>query len=312
MENQLHSIVVPVYQSRQTLELLVKQVDKVMDESRIRFELVLVDDGSQDGSFAEIKRIAKIHPSIRGIRLSRNFGHQAALTVGLQESRGEFVAIMDDDLQDPPELLPEFFKLLYDGVDVSYRVRKKRKEKIIKRTLYDAFYRVVNRLSEIEVPLDAGDFCVMKRCVVDAMLELREAHPFLRSARSWAGFHQVGVEYERSARVHGKSGYTFKKYLDFAITGIVSNSYVPLRLATYAGVFAALASLLYAAVVLFKWFLGTFDVPGYASLIILITFLGAVQLIALGITGEYIARLYMEAKKWPVAFVAETTMDSES
>ena len=174
-EARLHSIVVPVYNSRPTLPLLVEEVRRVLDSAGLAWELILVDDGSADGSFAEIKRLAGEEPRLRGLRLSRNFGHQAALTVGLRESRGDFVAIIDDDLQDPPSLLPRFFARLDQGADVVYGQRRKRKEGLVKRVLYAGFYRVLRLLSEIEIPLDSGDFCAMRRNVVEAMLELREA-----------------------------------------------------------------------------------------------------------------------------------------
>lgn len=307
MRSQLHSIVVPVYQSRSSLETLVERVSKILKEANICFEMVLVDDGSQDDSFGEIKRLASLHAFVRGFRLSRNFGHQAALAIGLRESRGAFVAIIDDDLQDPPEILPGFFQALYDGADVAYGIRRGRKEGILKRFLYAAFYRVLNSLSTVSIPLDAGDFCVMKRCVVDALLQLPDANPFLRGIRSWVGFKQVGIEYERSARLEGSSGYTLRKYFSLAITGLLMFSYIPLHFATYLGIFAVLASVLYTIAIITWWLFNPFYVPGYLSLVVIITFLGGVQLISIGIIGEYVARLNDNARKWPIAIVAETT-----
>jgi len=278
-----------------------------MKEANICFEMVLVDDGSQDDSFGEIKRLASLHAFVRGLRLSRNFGHQAALAIGLRESRGAFVAIIDDDLQDPPEILPGFFQALYDGADVAYGIRRGRKEGVLKRFLYAAFYRVLNSLSTVSIPLDAGDFCVMKRCVVDALLQLPDANPFLRGIRSWVGFKQVGIEYERSARLEGSSGYTLRKYFSLAITGLLMFSYIPLHFATYLGIFAVLASVLYTIAITTWWLFKPFYVPGYLSLVVIITFLGGVQLISIGIIGEYVARLNDNARKWPIAIVAETT-----
>ncbi len=312
MRSQLHSIVVPVYQSRGSLETLVERVSKIMKEANICFEMVLVDDGSQDDSFGEIKRLASLHAFVRGFRLSRNFGHQAALAIGLRESRGAFVAIIDDDLQDPPEILPGFFQALYDGAEVAYGVRRGRKEGILKRFLYAAFYRVLNFLSTVSIPLDAGDFCVMKRCVVDALLQLPDANPFLRGIRSWVGFKQVGIEYERSARLEGSSGYTLRKYFGLAITGLLMFSYIPLHFATYLGIFAVLASVLYTIAIITWWLFKPFYVPGYLSLVVIITFLGGVQLISIGIIGEYVARSNDNARKWPIAIVAETTSRDQS
>lgn len=312
MRSQLHSIVVPVYQSRSSLETLVERVSKVMKEANICFEMVLVDDGSQDDSFGEIKRLASLHAFVRGFRLSRNFGHQAALAIGLRESRGAFVAIIDDDLQDPPEVLPGFFQVLYDGAEVAYGVRRGRKEGILKRFFYAAFYRVLNSLSTVSIPLDAGDFCVMKRCVVDALLQLPDANPFLRGIRSWVGFKQVGIEYERSARLEGSSGYTLRKYFSLAITGLLMFSYIPLHFATCLGIFAVLASTLYTIAIITWWLFKPFYVPGYLSLVVIITFLGGVQLISIGIIGEYVARSNDNARKWPIAIVAETTSRDQS
>jgi len=305
----LHSIIVPVYNSKKTIEVLVNRVSRVMNESDINFELILVDDGSQDGSFKEILRLSELYPFIRGFRLSRNFGHQAALVIGLKVSRGDFIAIIDDDLQDPPEVLPDFFRRLYGGVDVVYGIRKQRKEKLFIRLAYATFYRFLRVISKIDMPLDAGDFCVMKRCVVDAMLQFNEANPYLRGIRSWVGFKQIGVEYKRETRLHGKSGYTLKKYFGLATAGILSFSYIPLRLSTIFGIVAALLGFLFAAYVVCLWLIHPFKVSGYASLIVIITFLGGVQLITIGILGEYLARLSDTVRMQSVAIVAETTVE---
>lgn len=307
LKNKLHTIVVPVYNSKDTLQTLIDRVLNTMKVIQLNFELVLVDDGSADGSFDEIKRLSKFHPFIRGFRLSRNFGHQAALVVGLQESRGDFIAIIDDDLQDPPEYLPDFFKQLYDEVDVVYGVRRERKEAFAKRFFYAAFYRILQRLSRVEIPLDAGDFCVMKRCVVDAMLRFQEANPFLRGIRSWVGFKQIGAEYERAGTAQKKSRYTWKKYFGLALGGILSFSYIPLRLATYLGALSALIGFAFAVLVVFFKLIHQFEVSGYTSLIVVITFLGGVQLITIGIMGEYLSRLNDNARRWPIAVIAEKT-----
>jgi glycosyltransferase involved in cell wall biosynthesis len=304
---QLHSIVVPVYESRSSLAMLVERVSKTLDSLAIPFELILVDDGSRDGSYEEIKRLSEQHHFIRGFRLSRNFGHQAALTVGLGQSRGEFIAILDDDMQDPPEMLPQFFECLYGGADVAYGVRRKRKENIVKRFFFAFFYRVLNYLSHIDIPYDSGDFCAMKRNVVACMLQMHDSMPFLRGIRSWVGFRQVGVVYERSARLIGESGYSFRKYFELAITGIVTFSTIPLHLATYIGVAVSIVSFLYALCLLFYWLFMPFDVPGYLSTILCVTLLGGLQLVTVGILGLYVGRTFDNSRNWPVAFVAEKT-----
>lgn len=307
MKELLHSIIVPVYQSRSLLNTLVERVSTVMNEAGINFELVLVDDGSKDDSFSEIKRLASIHKFIRGFRLSRNFGHQAAVTVGLQKCMGEFIAVIDDDLQDPPEILPRFFECLYQGMDVVYGVRKKRKEHLLKRAVFAAFYRLINAVSNIYIPEDAGDFCALRRRVVNAMLQMPDANPFLRGTRAWAGFKQVGFEYERSARAQGDSGYTLSKYLKLALTGILMFSHVPLRLATIFGIITSLFSFILAFYVIISWMIKPFDVPGYLSTFMAITLLGGIQLISIGIIGHYLGYLIDNNRRWPVAFVAETT-----
>lgn len=312
MKELLHSIIVPVYNSSISLELLVRRVADVMHGEGVNFELILVDDGSKDDSFSEIRRLASIHSFIRGFRLSRNFGHQAAVTIGLQKCLGEFVAIIDDDLQDPPEILPRFFECLYRQTDVVYGVRKNRKEHLLKRTFFNVFYRLINSVSNIHIPIDAGDFCAMRRCVVNAMLQLPDANPFLRGARAWAGFEQMGMEYERSARVWGESGYTMRRYFKLALTGIFMFSYVPLRLATVCGIIAALSSFVLAFYIVISWMIKPFDVPGYLSTFVAVTLLGGIQLISIGIIGHYIGYLIDNNRRWPVAFVAETTEDREN
>ena len=307
MKKLLHSIVIPVYQSRDILEVLVDRVSKVMNDADLHFEMVLIDDGSIDGSFEKIKQLAALHKFIRGFALSRNFGHQAALCIGLSKSRGEFIAIIDDDLQDPPEILPNFFQLLYEGADVVYGVRRRRKEGVVKKILYAGFYRLLNILSNIDIPVDAGDFCVMKRRVVDAMQQLRESNPFLRGIRSWVGFKQIGVEYERCARHQGVSRYTMQKYFNLAVTGLLMFSYIPLRVATYLGFFAIAVSSFYVMFIVIYWLIFPFNVPGYLSMMVIISFLGGVQLAAIGIIGEYIARVNDNVRSWPVAIIAEAT-----
>jgi len=311
MKDLLHSIIIPVYQSKTTLETLVKRVSEVMDRAGIHFELVLVDDGSQDDSFSEIKRLASIYPFIRGFRLSRNFGHQAAVTIGLQKSQGKFVAIIDDDLQDPPEVLPRLFEHLHQGQEVVYGVRKKRKEPLLKRFAFAAFYRVIDALANIRIPPDAGDFCAMRRNVVNAMLQMPEANPFLRGIRAWVGFKQIGVEYEREARFQGKSGYSLSKYLKLALTGICMFSHIPLRLATIFGMITSVFSFILAFYMFIIWIIKPVNVPGYLSTFIVITMLGGVQLITIGIIGQYLGYLIDNNRRWPIAIVADTTEDSE-
>ena len=306
----LYSIVVPVYNSKNSLAVLIKTISEVMKSNQLKYELILVDDGSSDNSFEEIVRLSKLFPSINGFKLSRNFGHQAAVLTGLQKSNGDIIAIIDDDLQDPPHILLQFFEQLTNGADVAYGVRRNRKENIIKRTLFSTFYFVLKQLSNINIPRDSGDFCAMKRRVVDSILKLQDGNPFLRGMRAWVGFNQIGIEYDREKRYYGKSGYSLKNYFRLATTGILTFSYVPLRIATYTGLLASILGILYAiAIVLYWFFVDSFDVPGYLSLIVIISFLGGIQLICIGIIGEYISRLNDNTRKWPIAIISDETGD---
>jgi dolichol-phosphate mannosyltransferase len=307
---QLHSVLVPVYNSAQTLEALVTRVTAIMQRRGLSFELVLVDDGSRDGSFEQICRLAARHPVIRGFRLSRNFGHQPALVIALQQSRGEYVAIIDDDLQDPPELLPEFFALLRSDWDVVYGIRRKRPEGLHKRLLFAGFYRLLRALSAVEIPPNSGDFCAMRRSVVMAMLQCLEAGPFLRGIRAWVGFRQRGYEYDRESRYAGESGYSWRKYLQLASIGVLSFSYVPLRLSSIMGCVVAMGSLGYAAYVIVLRLFWSVPVPGFATLAALIGIIGGTQLISIGLIGEYLARLHSNTRRWPVAIISATTPQS--
>lgn len=283
---------------------------EAIDEERLRqkwdLELVLVDDGSRDKSYEQIVKLSKTYGYIKGIKLSRNFGHQIAVKTGLSHCSGDYIAIIDDDLQDPPNLLPGFFKYLDDGFDVAYGVRKKRKESLIKRLSYNSFYRILKRMSDTDIPLDSGDFCVMKKQVVDNMLKLQEKNPFLRGIRAWVGFKQVGVEYERHARIDGESGYTLKKLLKIAFDGIFSFSSVPIRVITILGVVGLVFAIIYSLLVIYGYFVNSIEVKGFATLAIIISFFSSLILICLGIIGEYIVRIYDEVRNRPYTVIEKT------
>lgn len=305
MNNRLFTIIVPVYNSKETLPRLLTEIDQVRKSENWNLELILVDDGSHDSSFEEIVRLSSEYPYIRGFRLSRNFGHQAAVMTGLELSRGEYVGIIDDDLQDPPSLLPRFFSRLDDGYDVAYGVRKKRKESFYKVASYKAFYHIIKALSEVDLPLDSGDFCVMNRKILENMLRLKERNPYIRGIRSWVGFRQIGIEYERQERAAGESGYTLKKLLSIASDGIFSFSNVPLRMTSYIGLMGLLVSVVYFSYILTKYLTVGMDVKGFTTTALLILFFGSLNLISMGIIGEYIARIYTESKNRPHAIIAD-------
>lgn len=305
MDNKI-SIVVPVYHSESFLHLLLEAIDIEKNKNNWDLELILVDDGSKDSSFLKITELSLSYPYIKGIKLSRNFGHQIAVKTGLTYCTGDYVAIIDDDLQDPPSLLPRFFTYLDSGYDVAYGVRKKRKESFIKKISYSIFYKVLKNISNTEIQLDSGDFCVMKKKVVDHMLLLQEKNPFLRGIRAWLGFKQIGVEYDRFARVQGESGYTLKKLLRIAKDGIFSFSNVPIRLITMLGSIGLIFAVAYSTYIIYEYFVNLIPVKGYPSLVVTISFFSSLILICLGIIGEYIVRIYDEVRNRPFTVIEET------
>lgn len=305
MSNKI-SIIVPVYNSAGFLNNLVQAIDLQKNTSNWNLELVLIDDGSRDASYAKIEELSQTYKYIKGIKLSRNFGHQIAVKTGLSHCTGDYIAIIDDDLQDPPSLLPGFFDYLDKGYDVAYGVRKKRKESLLKKLSYSSFYRLLKSLSDTEIPLDSGDFCVMKKHVAGNMLKLQEKNPFLRGIRAWVGFKQIGVEYERNARIEGESGYTLKKLLKIALDGIFSFSSVPIRTITVLGLIGFIFAVVYSIIVIFGYFANGIAVQGFATLAIIISFFSSLILICLGIIGEYMVRIYDEVRNRPYVIIEKT------
>jgi dolichol-phosphate mannosyltransferase len=303
----LVSIVVPAFNEEENIADLWLRLRPVLDSVGGGTELVIVDDGSADRTWPEIVRLAGEDPRIRGVRLSRNFGHQAALSAGMTHARGQTVCFMDADLQDPPELLTELLEQWYAGHEVVYAVRRTRKDGFAKRTSARWFYRLYRRLANIDVPVDSGDFALLDRAVVDQLLALPERNRFLRGLRSWVGYRQIGVEYDRDARHAGEPKYTTRRMFRLALDGLLSFSAAPLRLASYLGVVVALAGGVYMAIAfVHRVFLG--DVPdGWTSIIAVVLSLGGMQLIVIGVLGEYVARIYDESKARPNFLVAETT-----
>jgi len=300
------SIIVPIYNSAEFMNALTDAIEAERIKNDWNLELLLIDDGSRDNSYSKIKELTLRFPYIKGFKLSRNFGHQIAVKTGLSHCTGDYIAIIDDDLQDPPALLPGFFKYLDAGYEVAYGVRKKRKESFFKRLSYDAFYRLLKQLSNTDIPLDSGDFCVMTRKVVQNMLKLQEKNPFLRGIRAWVGFKQIGVTYERQARIAGESGYTLKKLFKIALDGIFSFSSVPIRLITLSGFLGLVFALLYSVYILYGAIVTGIEAKGFASLVILISFFSSLMLICIGIIGEYVVRIYDEVRNRPFVIIDET------
>lgn len=289
------------------MDNLLAAIDLQRNSSNWDLELILVDDGSRDNSYSKIEELSKIYSYIKGVKLSKNFGHQVAVKTGLTFVTGDYIAIIDDDLQDPPSLLPLFFGYLDNGYDVAYGVRKKRKESFLKKISYKSFYRLLKSLSDTDIPLDSGDFCVMKRRVLDEILKFKEKNLFLRGIRAWVGFKQIGVEYDRDARFGGESGYTLKKLLKIAMDGIFSFSSVPIRIITALGLFGLVFALLYSTSTIVGYFVYGISVKGFATLAIIISFFSSLILICLGLIGEYIVRIYEEVRERPYVIIEKTT-----
>jgi polyisoprenyl-phosphate glycosyltransferase len=307
------SVVVPAYNESEGVPLLLERLTRCAEGWREPFELVFVDDGSVDDTCALIADAAARDPRIKLVSFSRNFGHQAAVTAGLRASRGDLVAVIDADLQDPPEELQRFVAKCREGFDVVYAIRQKRKENVFKRASYFLYYRLLSWMSNISMPLDAGDFCVMSRRAVDVLNALPERNRFVRGLRSWIGFRQTGLAYQRDARAAGEAKYTFRRLVRLALDGVINFSDRPLRLITLAGlVVGALAAI--AGVVFLVQYVRHATILGYdprasrgwTSLMLAILFLGATQLVCIGLLGEYVIRLFAETKQRPTYVVRDT------
>jgi dolichol-phosphate mannosyltransferase len=296
-----YSIVGPVYNEIGSLPTFTEAVREVMQDIGEPWELILVDDGSTDGSTETILEQAESDPRIRPVIFARNFGHQIAVTAGLDFSRGQAVVIIDSDLQDPPEVISELIEKWQQGFEVVYAIRTERKgESWFKRVTASLFYRLINRITEVDIPLDTGDFRLLDRKVVDVLNGMRERHRFPRAMAAWVGFRQIGVPYKRAARLTGETKYPFRKMLRLAINAVTGFSYFPLQLATYVGFLSAGASAIAIPIVIAIRLAGREALAGQTTTLIAVLFLGGVQLISLGILGEYIGRLYDEAKGRPL------------
>ncbi len=301
-----YSIVAPIYNEYENIPELYRRVKEVMTSTGEPWELLLVDDGSTDGSTELIRELAKQDEHVRPVIFARNFGHQLAVTAGLDYSRGDAVVIIDADLQDPPELIPQMAEKWKEGYEVVYAVRAEREgESWFKLWTASLFYRIIYRITDVKIPLDAGDFRLMDRKVVSVMNAMRERHRFLRGMSAWVGFKQIGIEYKRAARKAGETKYPFRKMFRLALNAITSFSYFPLQVATFFGFFSAGIAILAIPVVIYLRASGSQAFFGQATTLIAVLFLGGVQLISLGILGEYIGRLYDEAKGRPLYIVRE-------
>jgi dolichol-phosphate mannosyltransferase len=303
-ETPEYSIVVPVYDEQEMLPALVEQLTSLLERLDGSAEVIFVDDGSRDGSYALMLEANRRDPRFKLLQLSRNFGHQVAITAGLDFAEGRAVVVMDADLQDPPETVLAMTERWREGFDVVYGVRRQRAgESRFKRVSAAAFYRLLQRLADVDLPADVGDFRLLDRKAVDAYLAMRESDRYVRGMISWVGFNQTGVLYDRDERRAGGTKYPLRKMVKFAADGIVSFSNAPLRLALGLGFLVSFASFVYGIVAILLKVTGAFTVPGWTSIIFVTSFLGGVQLMVLGVIGEYVGRAYIEGKRRPLYVV---------
>ena len=310
MTTPTFSIIAPIYNELENIPELYPRLREVMDRTGEPWELILVDDGSSDGSTDIIRKLAENDARVRPVIFARNFGHQIAVTAGVDYCRGDAVIIIDADLQDPPEVILKLIDKWREGYEVVYAVREERQgESWFKTATASLFYRVIFRITDVDIPLDAGDFRLMDKKVIAVMRQMREKHRFLRGMSAWVGFKQVGVPYKRQPRYAGETKYPLSKMVKLALNAVTSFSYFPLQLATYIGFFAAGLSVLAIPVVAILRLITGSALLGQATTLIIVLFLGGVQLISLGIIGEYIGRIYDETKNRPLYIVAEAPED---
>lgn len=299
------SIVVPVYNERETLPELYQRLTKQFAALPHELELVLVDDGSRDGSREIIVEMSARDPRVRGLILSRNFGHEAAIEAGVRDARGDAVIVMDADLQDAPEALPMLIHAWEEGADVAYAVRRDRKEGVVLRFAFRSFYRLAGRMMSIDLPEDAGPFSLMSRRAVDVLNAMPEHNRYFPGLRAFTGFRQVAIEVERNERLAGETKYSFSKRTAGALNAIVSFSKLPLRAVTVLGFATAAVSIVAGLWVAISSIVGSDLAPGWASLMVVVLFLAGVQLVTLGIVGEYVGKVYDEVRRRPTYVVAD-------
>ncbi|HEY9855066.1 MAG TPA: glycosyltransferase family 2 protein [Stenomitos sp.] len=297
----LISVVVPIFNEGATISELHRRLSAVMADLPEDYELVYVNDGSRDSSGQQLRELVAADPHARLIDFSRNFGHQIAITAGMDHARGDAVVVIDADLQDPPELIPELVAKWRDGYDVVYAVRERREgDSLFKRATAAMFYRLIARITNVEIPVDTGDFRLMSRRAIEGLKLIRERNRFVRGLVAWLGYRQTGVTFVRHERFAGETKYPLKKMLRFAFDGITSFSFLPLQLAMYLGFLVSFVSFLGVLYVVYLRLFTHETILGWASLMTAILFLGGVQLITLGIIGEYVGRIYDEAKGRPL------------
>lgn len=305
-------MVVPLYNEGEVFDELISRLQGVMDKTELSVSVILIDDGSKDDTAERMRQIAMEDERFVAVFLARNFGHQLALTAGLSYvNASEGVFILDGDLQDPPELLDEFYSYLNDGYDVVYAVRKKRKEGIFKTFAYKAFYYLLKKIAYLDMPLDSGDFSLVSRRVIDKMNTMKEESRFLRGMRSWIGFKQIGVPYERAKRHSGESKYSLKLLFKLAFNGIFNFSEFPIKFITRLGIVTVVFSLIYLIITFVRRFVYDVVPEGFTALIFAIVLFGGIQLVSIGILGEYILRIFFQVKERPLFIVDKVISEKQ-
>jgi polyisoprenyl-phosphate glycosyltransferase len=302
----MYSVIIPIYNEEKTLPELHRRLSAALRPLDGSVEIILVDDGSRDASFELMKSTRLNDPRVKILRLSRNFGHQVAISAGIDIARGDAVILMDGDLQDPPELLANMIERWKEGYQVVYTVKRSRRENPLKRFAFRSFYRVIRSVSTIEIPMEAGNFSLLDRRVVEILRTMPERNRYISGLRAWTGFRQIGIPYDREARFSGRPQMSYRRLLELALDGIFSFSKAPLRVAVYIGIFSALIAFLGGLWVLSQKLFTDRAILGWASTIVSISFLGGLILMTLGIIGEYIGRIYDEVKQRPLYVVQET------
>jgi len=304
-EKEVCSVVIPVFNEEENLELLHRRLSKVLENLCQDYEIIFEDDGSADKSLEIIKKLRKINERVKIISFSRNFGHQIAITAGIDYASGSAVIVMDADLQDPPELIPKLVEKWREGYDTVYAIRESRKDPILKRAIAFVFYRLFQRMSDVDVPVDTGDFRLMSRRVVNILKSMPERNRYLRGLASWVGFSRARIRYARDERYAGKRKYTLWQSARLAFDGITSFSHFPLRLVIHLGLVVSLVGFLYTAKIIIDTLLFGRTVPGWATLMAAVLFLGGVQLIVVGVIGGYIGRIYVEVQQRPLYLIKQ-------
>jgi dolichol-phosphate mannosyltransferase len=300
----MYSIVIPVFNESQTIPELIRRLTPVMN-SLGTAEVIFVDDASSDETFGILAQAHKADARIKAIRFSRNFGHQIAITAGMDHANGEAIILMDGDLQDPPELIPRFIEEWKKGFEVVYAVKRNRKEFFLKRYAFSIFYRLLHSVSTISIPMDAGNFSLLDRKVLGVLRKMPERNRYISGMRAWAGFRQTGIEFDREARFAGKPQMSLTRLVNLALDGIFSFSKAPLRLGIYIGLFSALLAFIGTAYVIYAKIFTDRAIIGWTSVMLAVTFLGGMILVTIGIIGEYIGRIFDEVKQRPLYIVGD-------